>query len=108
MTLSSNDANRHEHKITIYTEMVSRLLRRYSTDAVIANADEKISNLEQRSSALSDFSQILWGLKLRCGGIYNEQTLKGLFSKGIDLNIRSIMRLSWAENREATLEDQGN
>lgn len=52
-----------------------------------------------------DFSQKSWDLTLGCGNVYKGQTLRELFVEGVELSIRSTMRSSWSDYREATLED---
>lgn len=42
LTMSLNDASRHEGAITAYAEVGNYLLRRYATDLFIARADENI------------------------------------------------------------------
>lgn len=44
LNLSSNDANRHAGTIKTYSEVVNQLLAYYTTDAVIAKANEEIRN----------------------------------------------------------------
>lgn len=47
LTLSPNDANRHEGTTTTYAVAVTHLPRRYATDAVIDQADEDIPSFVQ-------------------------------------------------------------
>lgn len=46
LPLSLNDKNRQKGSITSYAKVVSRLLRRYDTDAVIAKVDVEICNFK--------------------------------------------------------------
>lgn len=49
LTLSSNGTSQNYGVLTAYAEVVSHPLRRYSTEAFITKADEKISNFKQDS-----------------------------------------------------------
>lgn len=57
LTLSSNNANRHERTITTYAVAVNHLLRRYATDAVIAESDGEIRSFKQSSLTPWDLSK---------------------------------------------------
>lgn len=46
LTLSSNNANRHEGTSTSYEDVINLLLMRYVTNAVIGKADEEISTFK--------------------------------------------------------------
>lgn len=74
-TLTSNDADRRDRTITTYAEVVNHLLWLYATDAVIAKDDEKICILKQGLLAP-------WDLTIKCGGAYNEQTVRGFLLRG--------------------------
>lgn len=50
LTVSSNDANRHEGTIITYAKVISHLLKRYDADTVISKADEEIRNFKQALS----------------------------------------------------------
>lgn len=51
LNLSSTDENRHEGTVTFYTEVLNHMLGRYTTDRVIAKADQEISHFKQGSLA---------------------------------------------------------
>lgn len=98
-------ANRNEGTITICAKLFSYSLSRYASEAIIAEADEKIRNFKQSSSTPTDFPQELWEVALRCGRVYNEQTLRAFSVEGIERIIRNTV-LHWlADNEEATLKD---
>lgn len=59
LSLTGNDANRHESTITRYDRVVNHLIRRYTREAVIAKSDEDIRNLKQGSFTPWDFFQKL-------------------------------------------------
>lgn len=92
LSLSPNDANKYEETITIYTDVVSHKFRRYDTAAVNAKDDEEIRNFKQGLSTTLDFSQKVWDLTPRCGGVYNEQTLRGIFVEDIYFGFRNTIR----------------
>lgn len=105
MTLPSNNANKHERPITIYTKAIRRLLSRYITDSVVANADKKFANFKQDSVTPLDLSQKLWGLTVRCCGVYGKYMLGKFFLQGIVIRIRRTIRPWLEECHEATLKD---
>lgn len=108
LTFSSNVVNKPRGTITSYPEIIKQLLRRYATEAVIANVDDEIRNFKQESFTPWDFSQTLRDSKLCCGGVYNRKTLKSFFAEGIDLSVCSAM-LHWCQNdRETPLENSSN
>lgn len=67
----SKDANGQEGTITIYSEVVSALMRRYATDAVVTEANQYIWNVKQDLLTSWDFLQTLWDLFLQCVSVYN-------------------------------------
>lgn len=105
LTLSPNDSTSHERIMKTYCKVLSHISTPCATDADIARADDKICRFEKDFWTPWDFSRNLWDITLRCGGLHQEQTLRGLFGEGIDLNIWSTMRRFWADNQEATVED---
>lgn len=48
---------------------------------------------------------MLWDMVLRCGGLYNRQTLRAFFIESVDISFRNAMSRWWAYNRETTLQD---
>lgn len=105
LTLFPNDANRQEGTTTTYGEVLRQFLTRYATDTIFAKDGEKIRNVKQGSLAPWGFFQKLWDRTLRCGVIYNEQSIQGLYVDYIDLCIWSTMRQWWVDMREAILKD---
>lgn len=108
LTLSLKDEIRYEGTITAYAEVVNGLLRRYATDDVIAKGNEEMHNIEQEFLTTSDFSQKAQDLALRCGAVYNEQTLRGRFFEVFHPSIRNNMCRCSADSLEVTLEDQAH
>lgn len=103
--LSSKDANRPDKLITTYFKVVIRLLRPYATETVTTREDNEIGSFKWGSVTQSDISQWLQYLSLQCGGVYNEQMLRGLIFEDINLTVRITMRRCWADSQEGTLED---
>lgn len=86
-------------------EVANHLLRRYPTDAIIANTGHEIWNFKQVGLTPWKFSKKLWDLTLRFGLIYNRHTLQVFSIIGIGLAIRGTMRY-WQDNdRRPSLED---
>lgn len=105
LTLFSNAANSHDSTFRTHAETVCHLLRRHSTKAATAKAYSETGIFKQGSVTLWDFSERLRDLTLRCNGIYNKRTQRRFLVEGIDPSIHSTIRRSWADYREAILED---
>lgn len=74
--------------------MVSHLLGRYATDAVIAMTNENIENFQQGFLTKSVSPEKVWDLILGGGGMYNQQTIYGFFVERIDSSVYRAM-LQW-------------
>lgn len=56
---------------------------RYATDAAIAKFNKKIHQFKQGSLTPWDFSQTVWDLVLRCGGVYTSRFCEEISSRAL-------------------------
>ena len=98
---SPDDA--HE-RLGSYVEVVNYLLATYATDDVIAETVGDILSIRQgKGTTAADFAQTLYDKVLRCGNVYPESQLKGIFVEGLVESVRDNMRVYWGLNRQVTL-----
>lgn len=101
---TSNKSSRDTSKLTTYCEVVQYLLRTYSTDDIIAEVEASLMRFTQGDRMNeTDYAQALWTKALRCGTVYSEEHLKGLFIEGLHEPVRKNVQSYWAELPEADL-----
>lgn len=76
-----------------YPEVFSFLLKRYTIDEMIADADAYVTPYLWSTGMIEmDFSQKLWRKALRCGNVYCERWLQSLFVEVLLPSIRVRVR----------------
>lgn len=79
--------------LTPYPEVVNYLIHTYGTDELIAEADGEIKQFRQRSRMVhSQYSKGSWTNEHKCGTVYTEDGLKGIFIEGLHETIRESAR----------------
>lgn len=74
------------------------------TDVVIAENIGEISALRQwQGITAADFTETFYGKVLRCGNVYPESQLKGIFVEGLLESVLDNMRKYWGLNRQVAL-----
>lgn len=67
-----------------YSEVVSLLLRTYTTDRVLAETYTDVVTLQQNSSGIGEsYSHHLWNRTLQCGSVFSDRPLKSLFVESL-------------------------
>ena len=91
-------------RLTSYSEVVHFLLKTYATDEVLAEAYADVQNYAQPSGMSEiDYSRRLYDKALRCGNVFSDQVLKGIFVEGIGESIRAHVRNYLAEHPDVDL-----
>lgn len=77
-----------EGKLTRYCQVVNYLVGNYASDDAISGVDAEVTNFKQpEKMSVERFSEVLWEKALRCGPLYDESSLKGVFIEGLNESI---------------------
>lgn len=87
-----------------YQAVVNFWLNGYTTDDNITTADGDIQNFRQRALGAAEYAQQLWARKVRCGSVYNEKILEGLYMEGVNQAIFWSLRQRRSELYDVSLE----
>lgn len=78
-------------------------------DELIAEDDAAINQFLQRDlMSPPKYSQELWSKELKCGTVYNEALLKGIFIEDLQASMRQSVRNYWGKNSEDELQYEVN
>jgi len=103
---STGDGKTPGSHLTNYPAVVQFLLKTYATDEVIAEADAEINRYRQPDRmSPPDYAHNLWTKALRCGTVYDEDRLKGIFIEGLHESICQSVRNYWSKNGDADLQE---
>lgn len=87
VAIPAETAKAKEMCLTLYSAITNYLLNRYATSDNIAIVDSKIRTFKQDRLKESDYAQPSCAKTLRCGSVYTQKMLKGLFVEGISKTI---------------------
>lgn len=86
--------------------MVNYLLKKYATDATLAEYEASIRRYMQPTSMTSEqFTDDLIAKSCKVAAVYVESTFNDVFIKGVDVSIRHSLRDYWASHPYADLTD---
>lgn len=85
-------AESKERCLTSFSTTEEYLLRQFARDDNIATVHANILKIKQASLTATKYAQKLWRKTLRCGPVYNEKILKGVFVEGVHRSICRILR----------------
>jgi len=93
-----------EGKLTTYSDVVNYLLHTYASDDVIAETEAGLRQFVQTPKMTEqDYATQLTLKVLRCGAVYSEARLIGMYVEGLHESIRGAVRTYWGEHPEADL-----
>lgn len=76
--------SKKEGKLTTNYQVVNHLSATYAKDEAIAEAKAKITSFKQlEPKSAARYSEVLWAEALRCGRVYIEALLGGVFIEGL-------------------------
>lgn len=84
VALLKENTRAQEGCVTSYYTIVNYLLKQYATDDNIASADADNHSFTQRNLMATDYTQQIWTKRLRCGSVYPEKMVKGIFLEGLN------------------------
>lgn len=91
-------------KLTSYSSAVNYLLQTYASDDVIAEAEADLRHFTQtRNITPQEYAVALTLKVLRCGPVYTEARMIGIYIEGLQESIRSTVRTYWGEHPQADL-----
>lgn len=100
-----NDAHK-EGTLTPYCQVANYLHETYATDDVITEAEANIMIYKQPGTMSAvPYSATLWEKTLKCGRVYNESKLNGVFIEELHQSIRFSMENHWSANKTSTLQN---
>lgn len=92
VTLPMQTAKNQKGCLMSNSVVVNFLLKWHATDNNIAVVDEVIRQFRQGALSAADYARQLWTKSLRCGSVYTNNVLKGLFVEGINRSICRALR----------------
>ena len=104
LRLYDKDHTAVEGILTTYPAVINYLLSEYAADEVIAEAVSDINNLKQKDKqTAAAYADALLTRAYRCGRVYNESRLRGIFVEGVHDSLQQSMREYWGRQKNATL-----
>lgn len=104
-TSSQNTPRVKEEMLRTYLEVVNSLLHIYATDNVIAETGAALTRYIQASTMLLPrYAEALIAMSLKCGEVYDEYFLRGVFIEGSHGSVRQSMPY-WSTHPWSTLYD---
>lgn len=89
-----------------YPKVVNYLLKTYATDEVIAETDTGINQFRQGDLiSPPEYAQEWWTKALKCGTVYTEPKLTGLFIEGLHGSITQSVRNYWGNNGKGDFQE---
>lgn len=83
-------------KLATFPEEVNKLLRTYANDEAFVEADTEITHHSKLNGmSLPTYAVDLWHKALRCGTVYTENFLKGVFIKELHEKISQSTGKVW-------------
>lgn len=90
--------------LSTYCQVVNNLLRSYAPDDVVAAAECEVTRCVQGDRMTeAEFEKVLWKKALRCGSVFPEAQLKGIYIEGLRDRIRQNVRNWWSSNGHVDL-----
>lgn len=91
-------------KLTSYSEAINYLLQTYASDDVVAEAEADLRHFVQnRSMSPQEYATALTLKVLRCGPVYTEARIIGIYIEGLRESIHSTVRTYRSEHPAADL-----
>lgn len=94
-----------ERKLTTNCQFVNRSLTAHGLDDLIAKAKATIGNLKQPNNvSTARYSEVLYKKTLRCGRVYEQESLKKLSIEGLHELVRVSLRTYWEVHKNIVHE----